>query len=177
MRQYFLVWLHSAEDINLFFNHINNNDKTKNIQFTIEAAEEFLDLKLRFDKEHKHISADIFAKATSSFEYILPSTCFPKSRIRNVPKGVAAFRRIYDFVILMRSLKNAMSCNNNNFSASCNLITQYTPLIPNITTIIKNHLPVLHSHHEMLNIFSQNTVDVTYSQNQHLKEFISPSSW
>ena len=71
---------------------MNNIDMTKKIQFTMEVAKdvlEFLDLKLKFDKEYKRISLDIFVKATSSFTYILSSTCFPKNRIENVPKGVA----------------------------------------------------------------------------------------
>ena len=66
----FLVWPHSAEDLNLFFNQMNNIDRTKKIQFTMEIGEdvlEFLDLKLTFDKEYKRTSADIFAKATNSF--------------------------------------------------------------------------------------------------------------
>ena len=37
---------------------------------------EFLDLKLKFDKETKQISVDVFAKDTDSFTYILPSTRF-----------------------------------------------------------------------------------------------------
>ena len=45
---------YSAEDLNLFFNCINNIDKTRKIQFTMEVVEdvlEFADLKLTFDKE------------------------------------------------------------------------------------------------------------------------------
>ena len=42
-----------------------------------EDVLEFLDLKLIFDKEYKRISVDIFQKATKSFTYVLPSTCFP----------------------------------------------------------------------------------------------------
>ena len=46
----FLVWTHSAEDLNLLFNYMNNIDRTKKIQFTNELAknvlELFLDLKL-----------------------------------------------------------------------------------------------------------------------------------
>ena len=41
---------------------------------------EFLDLRLKFDKESKQMSADVFAKDTNSF---------PKSNIESVPKGVA----------------------------------------------------------------------------------------
>ena len=79
---------------------MNNIDRTKNIQFTMEVAEdvlEFLDLKLTFDKEYKHISVDIFAKATHSFTLVLSSTCFPQNSIENIPKGVALrLRRICD---------------------------------------------------------------------------------
>ena len=32
----FLVWPHSAEDLNLFFNNMNNIDTNKKIQFTTD---------------------------------------------------------------------------------------------------------------------------------------------
>ena len=79
---------------------MNNIDRTKKIQFTMEVVEdvlEFLNLKLTFDKEYKRISVDIFAKATNSFTYVLSSTCFFKKSVENVPKGVALrLRRICD---------------------------------------------------------------------------------
>ena len=62
-----------------------------------EDSLEFLDFKLKFDIETKHISVDVFFKTTDSFTYVLPSTCFPKSSIENIPKGVALrLRRICD---------------------------------------------------------------------------------
>ena len=58
---------------------------------------EFLDLKPMFDKESKKISVDAFSKATKSFTYVLPNTCFPKSNIESIPEGVALrLRRICD---------------------------------------------------------------------------------
>ena len=79
---------------------MNNVVRTIKIQFTMEVAEdvlELLNLKLIFDKEYKRISVDIFAKATNSFTYVLQSTCFPKKSIENVPKGIAlGLRRICD---------------------------------------------------------------------------------
>ena len=58
---------------------------------------EFLDLKLKFDKESKQISLDLFAKDTDSFTCVLPSTCFPQNNIENIHKGVALrLRRICD---------------------------------------------------------------------------------
>ena len=68
---------------------MNNIDRTKKIQFTMEVAKdvlEFLDLKITFDKEYKRITVDIFAKSANSFTNVLP--CFPKNSIENVPKGV-----------------------------------------------------------------------------------------
>ena len=61
-----------------------------------ESVLEFLDLSLHID-EHKKICVDVFAKPTNSFTYVLPSTCYPKKNINNVPKGIALrLRRICD---------------------------------------------------------------------------------
>ena len=79
---------------------MNNIDRTKKFQFTMEIEEdvlEFLDLKLTFDKKCKRISVDIFAKATDSFTYVLPKTCFFKNSIENFLKGaVLRLRKICD---------------------------------------------------------------------------------
>ena len=61
----FLVWPHSAEDLNLFFNYMNNTARTKKILFNMEVVNdvlEFLDLQLKFDKEYNRISVDILPK-------------------------------------------------------------------------------------------------------------------
>ena len=51
-----------------------------------------LDFKLKFDKESKQLSVD-----TDSLTYLLPSTCFPKNNIENIPTGVALhLRKICD---------------------------------------------------------------------------------
>ena len=86
---------------------MNNVDPTKKIQFTMEVATEtleFLDLKLKFDKESKQISVDVFAKDTDSFTHVFLSTCFPKKNIENIPKGVAL--RLRRFAILMKNWKS-----------------------------------------------------------------------
>ena len=49
--------------------------------------------------------------------------------------------------------------HNERFYTSCNLITQYNPMLTNIKTIIKKHLPVLHSNQNMLETFPSNTVN------------------
>ena len=167
----------------------------------------FLDLRFKFEKESKRISVDNFSKATNSFTYVVPSTCFPKNNIKNIPQGdVLRLRRICDsdskfekryeeyqkYLIdidyKLNKVKKQFSDVRNtskeearrpktksNFSTSCNLITQYNPMLPNIKTIFKRYLPVLHSKQEMLGIFPENTINVTYKRNKNLKELISPS--
>ena len=88
------------------------------VQFTMEfptSTLEVLDLKLKFDKESKQISVDLFAKDTDSFTYDLPSTCFPKNNIENIPKGVplrlrricdSDFEIIMNLKIIMQNIKN-----------------------------------------------------------------------
>ena len=48
--------------------------------------------------------------------------------------------------------------SDNNFTASYNLIAQYNPLLPNIKTIVKKYLSVLHSH-KMLQNFPKITIN------------------
>ena len=79
---------------------MNNVDTTGKIKFTRSVANElvleFLDLSLHID-EHNKICMDVFANSTDSFTYVLPSTCYPKKNINNVPKGIALrLRRICD---------------------------------------------------------------------------------
>ena len=35
------------------------------------------------------VFVDVFVKPANSFMYVLPSTCYPKKFINNVPKGIA----------------------------------------------------------------------------------------
>ena len=169
---------------------------------------EFLDLKLKFDKGSKQISVDVFAKDTDSFWYVLPSACFPKNNIENIPKGVALdLRRISDsdekfekhsaeyqnhliardykpgkvkkqfsdIKKLIREEARKPKLPKITFYTSCNLITQYNFLLPNLKATVRNHLPILHSTQQMLDIFPQNTIIVTYKRNKNLREILSPS--
>ena len=92
---------------------MNKVDPTKKIQFTMEVATnaKLLDLKLKFDKESKQISGDVFAKDTNSFTYVLPRTCLPKNNIETIPKGVAlCLRRICDSD--EKIVKDSAECQN-----------------------------------------------------------------
>ena len=48
-------------------------------------------------------------------------------------------------------------------------------MLPNIKTIFKNYLAVLHSNQEMLRIFPENAINMTYKRNKNLKELTSSS--
>ena len=79
---------------------MNNVDTTGKIKFTMSVANElileFLDLSLHID-EHNKICVDVSVKLTNSFTYVLPSTCYAKKNVNNVPKGIALrLRRIFD---------------------------------------------------------------------------------
>ena len=77
---------------------MNKVDLLKKIQFTMEVATDILDLKLKFDKESKQISADMSARDTDSFTYFcLVRVLSSFFNIENIPKGVAlCLRRICD---------------------------------------------------------------------------------
>ena len=61
-----------------------------------QSTLEFLDLSLHINEQNK-ICVDVYAKPTNSFTYVLPSTCYPKRNINNIPKSIALrLRRICD---------------------------------------------------------------------------------
>ena len=169
---------------------------------------EFLDLKLKFDKESKQIYVDVFAKDTDSFTNVLPSMYFPKNSIEDIPEGVSLYLRrtrdsgekfekhtaecqnyLFARDYMPGKVKKQFLDNKNLtrgearkpkllktiFSISWSLITQYNPLFPNLKIIIRNHLPILYSNQQVLDIFPQNIIIVTYKRNKNLREILSPS--
>ena len=69
----FIVRPYSIYERHIFFDCMNKVDPTKQIPSTMGVATdtlEFLDLKLKFDKE---IFVNVFAKDTDSFTYVLPT--------------------------------------------------------------------------------------------------------
>ena len=68
----FIAWTHSIGELNIFFDYMNKGNPIKKIQFTMEVATdtlEFLDLKLKFDKESIKIFVDAFAKNSSQYVF------------------------------------------------------------------------------------------------------------
>ena len=97
---FFFVWPHSIDELDIFFDYMNKVDRTKKTQFNMKVATDTLDVldfKLKFDKESKQLSVDVLPEDTDSLTYLLPSTCFPKNNIENIPTGVALhLRKICD---------------------------------------------------------------------------------
>ena len=82
----FIVWPHSIDKLDKFFDYMNKVDHTKKDQFTLKVATDRLELlgcKFKLDKESKQISVDVFVKDTGSFTYVLPSTCLPKKHLKH----------------------------------------------------------------------------------------------
>ena len=90
---------------------MSNTDSTTNNEFTMEVANDImqlLDLTLKFNKESKRIYVDISSKATNS--YVLPRTCFPKNNIENIPKSLALSLR---YLILTVNLRTVVQNTKN----------------------------------------------------------------
>ena len=84
-------------------------------------------------------------------------------------------KQFSDIKKLTREEARKHKFHKTTFSASCNLITQYNPFLPNLKTIIRNHFPALYSNQQMLDIFPQNMISFTYKRNKNLREILSPS--
>ena len=47
--------------------------------------------------------------------------------------------------------------------------------LPNMRSLIKKHLPVLHSDIDLKNIFPENSICTVFKKNRNLKEILFPS--
>ena len=142
-----LVWPHSRE-LDLFFNCMNNID-TKGVALRLRSTRDFDSKFEKCSAEYqKYLIARDYNPAKSKNNFLTSNIFWEEARRPKI---------------------------KSNFSTMCNLITQCNPMLLNIETIFKRYLPVLHSNQEMLGIFPENTINVTYKRNQNLKELISPS--
>ena len=83
-----------------------------------------------------------------------------------------AKKQLSDTKKLNREKVRKLKLLKTTFSTSCNLVTQYNPLFPNLKTIIRNHLPILYSNQQILDIFPCNTISVTCKKNKNLKKIL-----
>ena len=207
----FVVWTNGPASVSLFLEYLNKTDKTRKIQFTMQAAGddglEFLDLKLKM--VNGKISVDVFSKPTNSFTYVLPSNCYPNRNIRNVPKGIALrLRRICDsdekyderseehqkYLIardyqpgsvkrrfeevkkLSRSEARRPKVKSNQVR-KLNFFTTYNPSLPNMDTLVKKYLPLLHSDENLKKLFPTSAFNTIYRRNKNLNQLLSPRSF
>ena len=60
-----------------------------------EDGLELLDLKLKY--KNGKIAVDVFAKPINNFAYVLPTSCYPRKSLNNIPHGITLLlRRICD---------------------------------------------------------------------------------
>ena len=83
-----------------------------------------------------------------------------------------AKKQLSDTKKLNREKVRKLKLPKTTFSTSCNLITQYNPLFHNLKTNIRNHLPILYSNQQILDIFPYNTISVTCKKNKNLKKIL-----
>ena len=172
----FSVWTHDVNTLPAFLDYLNNVDNTGKIEFTMQIGNdnglEFLDLKLKI--QNGKISVDVYSKPTNSFTYVMPSTCYPRKNIKNVPRGIALrLKRIYDsdekFAACSPEYKNYLIARDyepkvveHHFKDISKLsrnearnikpkgqandqvlfATTYNPMLPNMRSLIKKHLPI-----------------------------------
>ena len=195
----FTVWTHGIDKLPSYLYYLNNLDESGKIKFTMQIAEnkclEFLDLLLKFDKNK--IEVDVYSKPTNSFTYVLPTTCYPKRNINNIPKGIALrLRRICDsdnkFQERSKEYKNYLigrqykpSVVNKQFadvgklrqctSQVSKFITTYNPMLPNIRKLVNSRLHMLHADETMKQIFPLNSITTVFKRSKNLKEMLAPS--
>ena len=174
----FVFWTHGSAALSLFLDYLNNLDDTGKIKLTMQIAEEngleFLDLKLKI-VEGK-VNVDVYSKPTNSFTYVLPSTCYPYKNIRNIPKGIALrLRRICDndekYNQRYSEYQNYLIGRKYNPTS----FTSYNPSLRCMNTLIKKHLPQLHSDDNLKILFPTETFNFVYRRNKNLKELLTPS--
>ena len=56
-----------------------------------------------------------------------------------------------------------------------NFFTTYNPSLPNMDTLVKKYLPLLHSDENLKELFPASAFNTTYRRNKDLKELLSPS--
>ena len=82
---------YGSDTLESFLDYLNQIDSTGKIKLTMQVQDEdgmgFLDLKLKL--ENSKITVDIFAKPTKSFTYVLPTSCYHRKSISNIPRGIA----------------------------------------------------------------------------------------
>ena len=56
-----------------------------------------------------------------------------------------------------------------------NFFTTYNPSLPNMDTLVKKYLPLLHSDENLKELFPASAFNTIYRRNKNLKELLSPS--
>ena len=75
----------------------------------------------------------------------------------------------------MTSTQARASKQKPNQVRKINFFTRYNPSLPCMNTLIKKHLPLLHSDDNLKTLFPQEKFNVVYRKNKNLNELLTPS--
>ena len=94
-----IIWTHGSDTLESFIGYLNEINSTGKIKFIMQVQDEdeteFLELKLNL--ENSKIAIDVSAKPTNSLTYELPTSCYPRKSLNNIPQCTALrLRRICD---------------------------------------------------------------------------------
>ena len=110
----FGIWLHSSEEWNIFFEHLNSShDSIKFVGSISDRSLPFLDVEVRLT--NGHITTDLYTKPTDCHNYLPWNSCHPKGTKESIPYCEALrvrricsepgdfYRRLYELEGYLRS--------------------------------------------------------------------------
>ena len=62
----------------------------------------------------------------------------------------------------------------SNHVENLNFFTTYNPIVPNMVTLVKKHLPILRSDENLKEVFTATVFNTIYRRSKNLKELLSP---
>ena len=75
----------------------------------------------------------------------------------------------------MTSTQARASKQKPNQVRKINFFTRYNPSLPCMNTLIKKHLPLLHSDDNLKTLFPKEKFNVVYRKNKNLNELLKPT--
>ena len=83
-----MIWLHSLQDFNTFFQRLNNFHPTIKFEYTISETEiQYLDLTIYVDKSNKRLGTKTHIKPTNAFQYVHYTSHHPHATKKAIIKG------------------------------------------------------------------------------------------
>ena len=196
----FAIWSHGEEALLRFVEELNNTHPT--IKFTAEWSREsipFLDTLMSL--KDGTITMDLYVKPTDTHQYLAANSCHPRHCKEAIPFSQALrMRRICssdgDFLKRTAELKthgylapfiqgqidrasnisrvNALAPGSHEANRRVPLVVTYHPSPPNLPSITKGNIPVLHASRRLKNAISESPI-VAYRRPKNLRDLLVSS--